>query len=238
MTTLTQRPLQQRSAFTLVELLIVIAIIAVLAAMIFPAAKAARESGIRSRVKSERALVETSIESYKAKYGHYPPDNPTSQPEKYAFNQLYFELAGTEADTAPNSIRTLDGSTKISTANVSAEFGSGVAGFINYTRDASGDGAVAKNFLSGLKPAQVGTHPAYPDIRLLACSVTWPPNVQNPAFPTITPSPELNPWRYNSSSPVHNHNSYDLWVDVIISGKTNRFSNWSDKPETVSTPYP
>ena len=43
----------------------------------------------------------------------------------------------------------------------------------------------------------------------------------------------LNPWRYNSSHPTHNQATYDLWVDVIVDGKTNRISNWSDKPDIV-----
>ena len=47
---------------------------------------------------------------------------------------------------------------------------------------------------------------------------------------------KLNPWRYNSSSPTNNPNSYDLWVDVLIGGKTNRFSNWSRQPTIVNTP--
>jgi hypothetical protein len=40
---------------------------------------------------------------------------------------------------------------------------------------------------------------------------------------------QINPWRYNSVSPVNNPKSYDLWVDILIGGKTNRICNWSDK---------
>jgi hypothetical protein len=36
-----------------------------------------------------------------------------------------------------------------------------------------------------------------------------------------------NPWRYNSSNPTNNPNGYDLWIDLSISGKTNRISNWN-----------
>jgi hypothetical protein len=41
----------------------------------------------------------------------------------------------------------------------------------------------------------------------------------------------LNPIRYNSSSPTGNSKTYDLWVDIVVGGKTNRISNWSENPE-------
>ena len=40
----------------------------------------------------------------------------------------------------------------------------------------------------------------------------------------------LNPWRYVSSNPTNNPGEFDLWVDIIVGGKTNRICNWSDKP--------
>jgi hypothetical protein len=32
------------------------------------------------------------------------------------------------------------------------------------------------------------------------------------------------------ATPTNNTRSFDLWIDVIISHKTNRISNWNDKP--------
>src|SRR2546422_995445 len=96
-------------AFTLIELLVVIAIIAVLAAMIFPIVGAVNKVKLRSVAQGGLTQVETAIESYKAKYGFYPPDNPSNA----AVNQLYFELLGTTASSlgsAPFSYTTLDGS--------------------------------------------------------------------------------------------------------------------------------
>ena len=49
---------------------------------------------------------------------------------------------------------------------------------------------------------------------------------------------KINPWRYNSSNPVHNPKSFDLWIDVLIAGKTNRICNWSAQPLVVALPYP
>ena len=44
---------------------------------------------------------------------------------------------------------------------------------------------------------------------------------------------KINPWRYNSSSPVHNPKSFDLWVDIPVAGKINRISNWNKQYEVV-----
>ena len=32
---------------------------------------------------------------------------------------------------------------------------------------------------------------------------------------------------YNSSHPTHNAGSYDLWVDLVIGGKTYQVGNWN-----------
>ena len=45
-----------------------------------------------------------------------------------------------------------------------------------------------------------------------------------------SPPHKINPYRYNSSSPTNNPRSYDLWIDVLIGGKINRISNWSEQP--------
>src|SRR5438128_1291123 len=81
-------------AFTLIELLVVIAIIALLAALLFPVGVAANSLKIRARTRAELSQISTAIEVYKAKVGHYPPDNPGSP----VVNQLYFELTGTTND--------------------------------------------------------------------------------------------------------------------------------------------
>src|SRR5437764_5882620 len=82
-------------AFTLIELLVVIAVIAILAALVIPVSGAVRAAGIKRRALAELTEVETLIESYKEKLGHYPPDNPGNP----LVNQLYYELMGTTNDT-------------------------------------------------------------------------------------------------------------------------------------------
>ena len=219
-----------RNAFTLIELLVVIAIIAILAALLFPAFQSVKKNGIRNKTKAELRQVETAIESYKAKYGFFPPDNSTN-----VVNQLFYELQGTALKG--NVFETLDGRERIFAASVPAAFGSAVAGFVNCTKGGAGDdSSVAQKFFgSGLKPGQYG-FATNNGVRfgLLTCSVTWPANLGN----LVAGAPELNPFRYNSSSPVHNPKSFDLWVDVVVGGKTNRFCNWNAEYLIVSTTDP
>src|SRR5581483_6007402 len=83
-------PVRSNRAFTLIELLVVIAIIAALAGMIFPAAAGIDRKKKIAVARAELAQLETAIESYKARFGAYPPDNPGN----FVSNQLYFELVG------------------------------------------------------------------------------------------------------------------------------------------------
>jgi hypothetical protein len=57
-----------------------------------------------------------------------------------------------------------------------------------------------------------------------------------PGFTTQSGSP-ANPWRYNSSSPTNNPGAYDLWIQLVINGKTNLVCNWSSQVQ-VNSPLP
>jgi hypothetical protein len=54
----------------------------------------------------------------------------------------------------------------------------------------------------------------------------WPQNFQYQPMP----DKNVNPWRYNSSAPRYNPTGFDLWIDLIVDGKTNRIGNWSKDP--------
>jgi prepilin-type N-terminal cleavage/methylation domain-containing protein len=220
-----------RGGFTLIELIVVIAIIGILAGLIIPVIGVVNGRKQISTAQTQLKGIELAIDGYKTKLGFYPPDNPNNQ----ITNQLYFELLGTTnngaANPAPSLWVTMDGSAQIGTGtspNISAEFG--VSGFANTSTRAHTDdqGAGASTFLNNLTPNQVGTLDAGGQIKVLVCSVQWPPNLA-PLFPSPA-AQGLNPWRYNSSHPTNNTSSYDLWVDLVIHGKTNRICNWSSQP--------
>jgi prepilin-type N-terminal cleavage/methylation domain-containing protein len=59
-------------AFTLVELLTVVAIVGILAALIFPGVSAARRSAGKAKTKVQFAQWTAAIESFRSEYGYYP----------------------------------------------------------------------------------------------------------------------------------------------------------------------
>ena len=225
---------QSHFAFTLIELLVVIAVIAILAALVIPVTGAVNAAKIKSRARAELAEIETAIDSYKLKLGHYPPDNPGNP----VLNQLYYELMGTTNDG--RFYKTLDGSATVAITSLGAFFGANnVSGFVNCTKGGGGDegGSAQKFLVGGLKPNQIAIAPSGPTILV---GVPWqkgpPPFDYIPL--TNSAAATLNPWRYNSSSPTHNPNSYDLWLDVIISGKAYRICNWNKAPLRITSPLP
>ncbi len=227
-----------RRAFTLIELLIVIAIIAILASLIFPVTGAMNRRKMIARAKAELGLLKMAIDNYQTKLGFYPPDNTNS----FVLNQLYFELMGTTNNGT--YFITLDGGARVSVPAAGPElrqiFGPAVQGFANCSaRGASEEARAAQRFLrSDLKPAQVAAvaNPNFPNVKLLVCSIPGPYPIRTPQVSALNPL-NANPFRYNSSNPTNNPNSYDLWVDIVIAGKTNRINNWSSEPIIVATPY-
>ena len=70
---LVTRHLVTRWAFTLIELLTVIAVIAVIAALILPVGGAVRRQAFIHNAQAQMSQLETAIERYKSAYGFYPP---------------------------------------------------------------------------------------------------------------------------------------------------------------------
>jgi prepilin-type N-terminal cleavage/methylation domain-containing protein len=65
-------------AFTLLELLSVIAVIGVLAALIFPAVRSARISANKARTKVQFSQWSAAMEGFRSEYGYYPAFDPTA----------------------------------------------------------------------------------------------------------------------------------------------------------------
>lgn len=62
------------SGFTLVELLTVIAIIAVLMGLLFPTIGAVKESARKAQAKNDVTQLATAVRAYYTEYGRYPTD--------------------------------------------------------------------------------------------------------------------------------------------------------------------
>ena len=195
-----------RAAFTLIELLIVIAIIGFLAGMIVMLLPGMAMKRTRSRVKTELSQVESAIDNYKVQRGFYPPDNPANP----GTNSLYYELSSTALNQAKTIYTTVWGDT-LPVGSISATFGA--SGFINSNFTADD----AKNYHSSLRTnsqAKVFTVNGA-KVRLLGVSVKGPIG-------------DFCPYFYNMSNPTHNPNGYDLWVEVLVSGQVRRYGNWKE----------
>ena len=218
---------RRHRAFTLVEMLTVMAVIAVLAAILFPAFGAFKKSATNKNTRAQLGKIVMAIEAYKAQHGHYPPDNQ----DNLSVNQLYYELVGTKL-VNNNEYQTESGQGNIMTNTLPTFFsGTKVPGFVNVTRGGGDDVKLSKNYLICLKPT---------DYLLVnangASGIVLGTTVNGPLMLTeATPgSRTINPWRYVSTGPSNNPGHFDLWVDVIIGGKTNRISNWNEKPQLVA----
>lgn len=218
------RPFSGRAArqrgFTLIEMIVVIGIISVLAALIFPVVGVIKKARDLKRTRTELTLVSQAIEGYQQKLGHLPPDNPAKPTQ----NTLFYELRGTYLTNNGSVYEALDHSTSITANKTTLNGLFNLDGFINCSRGAGGDEAQpAIKFLPDLKAGQyvdlpIGGTP----VRLLGCVMDGPnavtdPNTQHP----------FSPWWYNCSNPTNNPNSFDLWVDVKIGSKIYRLGNWS-----------
>jgi prepilin-type N-terminal cleavage/methylation domain-containing protein len=232
------------SAFTLIELLVVMAVIGTLAAMLLAVVGGVKKKQYVYNTQAEMEQLETAIERYKAAYGVYPPsptNAPTAGNPSTLVNQLYYELEGTAYTNGTYTV--LDGSAQITDANVAKSF-PGCGGFINCTKAGSGeDSARARNFLPDLRPKQIWPQHGYSGytnnnategVFLLIGSVGGPDANFKPLGP-LMPS-DVNPWRYNSSNPTNNPGAYDLWIQLVVGGKTNLICNWSKKV-LINSPF-
>lgn len=200
-----------RGAFTLIELLVVIAIISILAALIGGAMWPAIVKPTKSVAMAELEQLDLAIGEYHDHLGFYPPDNPNDS----AMNPLWFELSGT-TNNGVNYV-TLDGSGRMAVVEINAKFNR--LGFANSGKRAhsTDEKGAPISFLSSLRATQVAPVDSnQPLIKILSCSVG------------AAPGTRVNPWHYVSSHPTHNLGSYDLWVEVVVGGKTYEVNNWSN----------
>lgn len=230
-----QSSIVNRTAFTLIELLVVIAIMAIIAAFIFPVTGMVKRQQYIHTAQAELNQIELALDNFKAQYGVYPPcnQNPASfyAPPAYAsmLNQLYYELSGVTNNGT--YFVTLDSASKIPVASVNTAFG--VGGFINCSKGAGEDATSARNFLLGLKANEINQFVTNNGIQtaVLVTSVGGP----DAAYQPLNAS-GINPFRYVYPG-TNNPGGYDLWVQLVIKGKTNLICNWTKQVE-INSPQP
>jgi prepilin-type N-terminal cleavage/methylation domain-containing protein len=226
-----------RRGFTLIELLVVIAIMAVLAALTFGILGGVHKTASIGAASAELGQLNNALDNYKAKYGSYPPSNPNASP---LVNTLYYELSGVtvnSANSADPKYTTLDGACTIDQTSYQNAFRAGapsttIDGIINCTKGSVEEGTAAQNFLLGLKANRLGTSSTTgPFITNLITSVRGPDDKYAPLGTT-----DVNPFRYLYPG-TNNPSSYDLWVQLKISGKMYLICNWSKNP-IINSPLP
>ncbi len=228
------------NGFTLVELLVVISIIAVLAAFTVPVLSAVKKRQYISQTQGEMGQLEAAIDSYHAAYGFYPPGNATAGANGQ-INQLYYELEGTTNYISNSGVPVFqvmnnpNDQLSAPPVNNQVQAAFGVAGFVNCSKsNASEDSRPARNFIHEMRPNQTAViSNAVPSFgfTILTGSVGGPDSTYKPLNASGT-----NPWRYVSPG-INNPNSYDLWIQLKIHGKTYLICNWS-KQVQINSPLP
>ena len=87
---------RNRKGFTLIELMIVIAIIIILAAIAIPNYLRMTERAKKARISSDMASLATGLEAYRTDWGTYPLATAAEEVDD-STNTIYKELGGTQA---------------------------------------------------------------------------------------------------------------------------------------------
>ena len=227
----TERTLRGRSllAFTLVEMLTVITIMGIVAALVVTMGETASQKKKQVAVEGEKNKLITMIDSYHAKLNYYPPDNgnlaaSAGNLANYeglsATNPLIYELTGATNTGGGANLTVFN-----STAAVSNLLASTYSKVFNRGGIANGDAAEPHNFF--VPGPSTKEYAAY-----LAGSATTLP-IDGLLVPAdLVPGKTTNFWHYDSSSSLrHNMGSYDLWAEFYIGTKNGALTiitngNW------------
>ncbi len=90
------QPHPNRSGFTLVEVLMVIAIIGILVGLIVPAVNMALTSVKRKAIALEVQAIESAVQQYKNKFGDFPPDGSSQSVWERHFRKVFPQMQASE----------------------------------------------------------------------------------------------------------------------------------------------
>src|SRR5258708_34971588 len=104
---LTRMHKHRQSAFTLLELLTVIAVIGILAALLFPGIRSARVSANKAKTRVQFNQWAAALEGFRSEYGYYPAlhssnlINPPGQATDPATLHLFHDLLAAQRPDGP-----------------------------------------------------------------------------------------------------------------------------------------
>lgn len=207
---------RSRLAFTLIELLTVITIMGIVAALVVTMGQAAAQKKKITATDGEKHRLMTLIDSYHSKLNYYPPDNGalvsnTVNPLVYdavaATNQLIYELIG--ATNVNGSLSVFNTSNSTSTLS-----GSAYQNVFNRGGIANADSTEPHNFFQpGPSSKEIGFYSPPSSPQPAICGLLVPVELTNVQIPNF--------WHYDSSTTNrHNLASYDLWAEFSIGNKS------------------
>ena len=101
----------KKKGFTLVEILVVITIISILAALLLPTISGVQKDALRAKAKTTINQLAQALKAYETDYGQYPPDdlnNGGSETSKgtykYRNDSLIFALDGDTSNGGPSIV--------------------------------------------------------------------------------------------------------------------------------------
>ncbi len=200
--------MNKRHAFTLIEMLVVIAIIGIVAALVVNMNSGAQTAKRNAQVNGDKAKLTLLIDNYQSKLNFYPPDNGNLATTNLAYydataaiNPLIYELTGATNYPTNSTIALFDGTTN-TFQNFNNLFGRSVVANANPDEPHS---------FYIPQPKEYTNYDAVTGLKGLLVPVL----MVSPTGTTIT-----NFWHYDASSTNrHNPSSYDLWAEYVSAGK-------------------
>jgi prepilin-type N-terminal cleavage/methylation domain-containing protein len=217
-------------AFTLIELLAVIAIIGLLAGLVLGTAGLATRKAREARMKAQHGKLITGIETYKADMNNFPPDNQdpglnnigdtNTYHLRAGKNPLFYELSGCTFDNAGGGTFTTQSKGQSVVANDLTK-ALGVKGVENSARSKKDIPFRGITF----KSSEYALLDPYTDVDILITPLPGPYDSQ---FKSTGPGNKLlNPWFYDASTTNrHNIETYDIWTEYKSSDGTKTIGNW------------